>query len=49
MSRGAYEQPGPIFLRHIVTRRFKYRWLTLAITTCRREIAPEFATEFQSE
>jgi len=27
------EHPGPIFLRHIVTRRFKYRWLTLAITS----------------
>lgn len=25
--------PGPIFLRHVVNRRFKYRWLILAVTT----------------
>jgi len=32
-SNSDNEHPGPIFLRHIVTRRFKYRWLTLAITS----------------
>jgi len=28
--------PGPIFLRHVVNRRFPYRWLILAISafTC---------------
>jgi len=25
-------RPGPIFLRSVVTRQFKYRWLVLAIT-----------------
>lgn len=25
-------RPGPIFLRSVVTRQFKYRWLVLAVT-----------------
>jgi len=25
-------RPGPIFLRSVVTRQFKYRWLVLAIS-----------------
>jgi len=38
-SRGpvaATEHPAPLFLRHVVNRRFKYRWLVLALTgfTC---------------
>jgi hypothetical protein len=26
------QHPGPIFLRHVVTRRFQYRWLILALS-----------------
>jgi len=30
------DHPGPIFLRNVVTRRYKYRWLAVAIfaVTC---------------
>jgi len=31
-SMGDDVHPGPIFLRHVVNRRFPYRWLILALS-----------------
>jgi len=35
-AAGDVQHPAPLFLRHVVNRRFKYRWLVLALSgfTC---------------